>query len=351
MKTRLTWGLLSKYRNELYGFAIIFVMILHALITFTSLDLGWLYSNLGWRGSFAVDGFLILSGICLYYSMRNREKVVSGKKKLVFGFYRKRFSRLFLIYLLFCIPVMIIRSIVLKNSAAEFFSRELNPLNVDNTYWYIIFISLAYLIYPYIYFLLKKPKGNKVLICLIIAFIIGSVLLSVASDGFSKCNKFIGRIPAFLIGTLLGPLVFDNKKISNKTLVLSLLSLLFFGPIITFLSKLPFFGYWQIEYIKRILGTFCSLGTGFVIVIILDYLKPTRFLSGMQKIGEYSLEIYVAHVAMYLTIPLALNIPNRLLYAVPSITIMYAAAIVLAVFLKKLISFILKDRRNNGSKN
>lgn len=85
----ITWGLLSKYRNELYGFSIIWIILFHGIILKkcslpTSLKL---LEDFLKRGNLGVEIFLFLSGCCLYFSMKEDDNILN--------FYRKRLLRIF----------------------------------------------------------------------------------------------------------------------------------------------------------------------------------------------------------------------------------------------------------------
>ena len=85
----LTWGLLSKYKNELYGFSIIWIILFHGIILKKcalpkSLKI---IENFLKHGNLGVEIFLFLSCVCLYFSMRSDNNILN--------FYRKRLIRIF----------------------------------------------------------------------------------------------------------------------------------------------------------------------------------------------------------------------------------------------------------------
>lgn len=67
------WGLISKYRNQLFGLAIIWIMLMHSN-EFTPIKENRFLSRYllydGWIrvGGIGVDIFLFLSGVGLYYA-------------------------------------------------------------------------------------------------------------------------------------------------------------------------------------------------------------------------------------------------------------------------------------------
>ena len=66
----MNWFSISKYRSTLMGLAILWVMYFHINVqTFT--DFGWFFHRIGFYG---VDIFLFLSGIGVYFSLKNDPK-------------------------------------------------------------------------------------------------------------------------------------------------------------------------------------------------------------------------------------------------------------------------------------
>ena len=65
MKEKLNWGLLSKYRMELFGVAAIMIMIFHCQVLMVLP--GW-FSLINAHLNSGVEIFLLLSGMGLYYS-------------------------------------------------------------------------------------------------------------------------------------------------------------------------------------------------------------------------------------------------------------------------------------------
>ncbi|BCZ26302.1 hypothetical protein EUBC25_03890 [Claveliimonas bilis] len=65
------WGDLSKYRNQLYGLSILWIMIFHVYETFQNqLSFNWISSVIFLNGYIGVDVFLFLSGISMRYAMK-----------------------------------------------------------------------------------------------------------------------------------------------------------------------------------------------------------------------------------------------------------------------------------------
>lgn len=95
-------SLLSKYRSALMGMATIGILMCHAPANGVNLPFH-LNSILG-LGQMGVMIFFFVSGLGLYYSTRRMEYSISG----IAAWYRKRFVRLFVPYLIIYAPVLYI---------------------------------------------------------------------------------------------------------------------------------------------------------------------------------------------------------------------------------------------------
>ncbi len=101
MKTMsLNLELISKYRSALMGIATIGILMCHAQSNGVNLPFH-LNSILG-LGQMGVMIFFLVSGIGLYYSTKRMEYSASG----IAAWYRKRFVRLFVPYLLIYAPAL-----------------------------------------------------------------------------------------------------------------------------------------------------------------------------------------------------------------------------------------------------
>lgn len=69
---QISWNILSKYRNELYGFSILWIILFHGINvkpSALSKELS-VFTGVIKHGSIGVEIFLFLSGFCLYYSLK-----------------------------------------------------------------------------------------------------------------------------------------------------------------------------------------------------------------------------------------------------------------------------------------
>ncbi len=147
--------LISKYRSELMGLCIIWIMLFHSGIpapeNIVLRAIWYLFVRLG--GGCGVDIFLILSGFGLMFSGLKRED--REKKESISSFYKRRLIRILPTYFVIAIIFYVIKF----NNIGEFFYNVffLNfIIDGKRDFWYIFAILLCYLIFPLYRFLVKK---------------------------------------------------------------------------------------------------------------------------------------------------------------------------------------------------
>lgn len=135
---------ISKYRAELMGFAILGVLVGHA-ISFSGCDMPVLDSI---AHGIHTPGFLFLSGFGLYYSLT--------KDSSALEFYKRRFWRFYFPFVLMVFPFLL-RPILTGNFDIWNFISQITTLNFwlygnNNGMWYIAVSAVLYIITPHIPF-------------------------------------------------------------------------------------------------------------------------------------------------------------------------------------------------------
>jgi len=101
-------GLLSKYRAEFMGFAILIVIFTHSVdfgVNYPSFFGKIVNSSYGRIGQIAVNIFFMVSGIGMYYSLSKNNK----------NFYKRRFEKILPSYFMISIPVFLIVDIIMDH--------------------------------------------------------------------------------------------------------------------------------------------------------------------------------------------------------------------------------------------
>lgn len=284
---QLELSLLSKYRTQLMGLAMLWVMLCHSQLA-TGITIIDIILRCGYGG---VDIFLLLSGVGLFFSLNKN----SEPKQ----FYKKRILRILPYYL----PIVFVFSLFLV------FRLNMNPeiilynittlsfwLNYTGVYflhgfdWYIPSLLFLYAITPlYYYVFTKKPILSTVIISiigLIISYIIGGT-------AYCYLLPLTTRIPIYFIGIFCGYAITKNIQI-NITWTVLLFTTLLLGLALLFISYLWFSSY-ALEY--GITNYPFILITLPLVLIISHFLSllPNYKYPFLSFVGTYSLVIYLLH--------------------------------------------------------
>ncbi|MGM7268130.1 acyltransferase family protein [Erysipelothrix rhusiopathiae] len=338
-KQVLTWGMLSKYRSQLYGFTIIWIVLFHIWETFSKqINYNWVLVNMIKRGNMGVDLFLILSGVSLYFSMKNKP----GQS--LQDFYKRRFSRLIKIYLFVCIPFFLMM-LVTGNYSLDLFLRQTFFLNENvSSFWFLLIIAICYLIYPVVYRIIEANKKNLIYLIILIYTLGLMGFLYINRDAYNYYEILLSRIPIFLFGATLGDLVYKNKKIPSWVLVVSLLILVSLGPINLTISKITYFRVFSKILTRYMLGVQAFAVIVFFVLII-QYLTDTRIFKNLGKLGSITLEIYVVHIILRIVAMSVFRLPITTRPQILLFSLIYVPlSIILGQLLHKLLSYKKGDQ-------
>lgn len=234
------------------------------------------------RGGLGVDIFLLLSGLGCWYSL--------SKGQALRSWYSKRFMRIFVPYLFMQIPFWFWRMI----DGTFSLSHELLVFSTAGFWlyhagaWFIALLVPLYLLTPPLFGILQNKYSGLIAILLIVGLIVVCMLPieqfgGVEYEILSNLQWAFGRVPSFIIGMALAPLVKNGVKINAVLLIV-----------------LPLVVYVLIhEFIDKNTPTQWCLVLPVMIVLIffLRWMKETgfiyRFISWM---GVVSLESYLANI-------------------------------------------------------
>ncbi|MBK2404683.1 acyltransferase [Erysipelothrix sp. strain 2 (EsS2-7-Brazil)] len=331
-KKILTWGTLSQYRSQIYGFTIIWIVLFHIWESFSKyITYNWVVINFIKRGNMGVDIFLLLSGISLYYSMKKHPKQSTK------DFYKKRFNRLVKIYMLVCLPFFILMKAT-NNYSIEELIKQLFFMNKNvSTFWFLLVIAICYLVYPILYRLIQKNKKSYIYLGITLYTGLMIIFMTVNMDSYTYYEILLSRIPIFFIGASLGDLVFENKQISEKLIFGALLVVILYGPMNFLLSKIPFVNYYM-PLIRRYELGIQGFSFTILFVIIIQYLTGSKTYIFLGKIGAITLEVYVAHIILR---NILLNVIKVPVSTRPQIFLFSLLFVPISLLLGKLLSRVL----------
>lgn len=147
-------SLISNYRNEMLGLAIITIVLFHfcddyyyaaayGIVDTNNLIMGYL----GCVGSIGVEIFVLLSGIGLYFSYSKNSDI----KK----FYQKRFKRILMPYIPVALVFWGIKDLLLSDGTFGAYMADVTFITFftdgTRTIWFIGFMIVMYLLFPLIY--------------------------------------------------------------------------------------------------------------------------------------------------------------------------------------------------------
>lgn len=247
--------------------------------------------------SIGVEVFLFLSGMGLYYSY--------SKDPDPARFYRKRFTRVLIPYLLCAGPYWYVRDVILREE-------ELIRVPMDFFFitffkegqrmiWFICFIVLGYLFYPLIYrFLYETEKQKQHAGILLTAGIALPVLYYLlAHDIFVLTNIASLRIPIFLLGCIMAKPIKEHQTMPMK-LVWIIIAASFVIRLVTCTLNIS-------SVFARYSASLFSIGLMLFLVVLMDGYEQKRqkeqrkenlLMRVLNWAGAYSLEFYLLHVCI-----------------------------------------------------
>ncbi len=288
----MTYALLSKYRSELMGIAMIAVMLFHA----TDLETGFYaldqLRSLGFGG---VDIFVLLSGLGLAMSLSRREQEYGR-------FMARRSVRLLPAYFLVMLPYTLflfltgrapLSTFVWNSTLLNYWVRCEGGFN-----WYITGIMTLYVLTPPAVKLLRARPGAR--IPLLLGVTVGSFLVSqiLMRDSWWYHLDIIYRVPIYTAGLVLGLHVAEGRGFSLRDGIVWGVSLAL-GVVYAWVR--PSLGsYAQGTYIFA----FTTIPACLIFAWCMDKLPLGWLWRALRFLGENSLEIYLLNVSLFSEIAL-----------------------------------------------
>lgn len=323
--------LISKYRSELMGIAIIWVILYHLILAQDSpYSFGFLNTILG-NGYGGVDFFLYLSGFGLVRSWN--KCLQQNQSHAINFFYKRRILRLAPTYIFICI----LYSVYQNNWSTLFYSISTigHWVNHNRYDWYVPTILLLYLSFPILYKLIQQHKLKFIVISFIII-----LLTTVSFNYLSTSNDLrmlsISRIPIFTLGIYHGicPTNYFNKNYYFRNIIL-----MFVGLVLLFsLKHSPLHilfcgGLYQLTFL------FITPGLCYIISWILNTIKFSILNRMISLLGVLSYELYLIHLKIIENI---VKLPfwgeiNHWLYFI----ILIILIIIISYMINKLMHIIL----------
>ncbi len=289
---QMTWESISEKRSLIFGFLTIMIFCYHFCEDALHLKgFPLILKPLGMYGNCAVDIFLLLSGLGLYYSF--------SKNSNILEFYKKRFVRVLVPYLMLALPYLIWKDFFVSFQPIEFFLdwfliTAFQPSN--RQCWFVAAILIFYLLYPLVHKLIND-KGRNALIVIGVVMMLTILLYYAADPVYQTVEVALTRFPVFIMGSYLGTLSRQGVPIGKRTMWHLFLILPIAGMIKVVLYVLSRKLGIELPYIDRFWLGYVGLAILFFATVFFNLVEGKKKLQGFFLFfGTISLEMYVAHV-------------------------------------------------------
>ncbi|MDO4159876.1 MAG: acyltransferase [Prevotellaceae bacterium] len=335
MKKQIELSDISRYRGELMGLAMIFVMLFHVWM-----PKSYFFYGLNRCGNVGVDMFLFLSGIGLWYSW--------CKNTSVKNFFWRRYIRIYpawvLMASLFYIPNYL--NVPGGGYSPDLLNLVLNILinwsfwRIDDlTFWFIPAIMMMYTFAPAYMNLIRRNPAYRWLP-------VAAMVLAVMVQYYPPIHQSVGhveiffsRIPIFLIGINFGEYVKEQKKFDGSSIWLFLI--LF---VMSLAMCIEFEESWRGRFplfLERMVYIPLTI-SGIVLLSLLLRHTPSFICRGLAFVGSVSLELYLIHIQFVLKYVKV----YKLGYCLTALT-MIAISLVLAWILHRGVGLLTKKLPKN----
>lgn len=286
LRQKFEFQSISQFRNILMGIAITEVLFVHL---FNWLHFPSAFVILSSKMVFT-QGFLLLSGIGLYYSyVKNSDTV---------GFYCRRIKRMWLPYMLMALPfvlifmflrddITIIKAIGWITSIGYFFPGETQYCNM----WYIAVSLLYYALFPLMFHFIFSNKNGiwfRYALLIIVSISITIAIYLYMPTYYHLVSIGLPKQTMFIVGIGIGYLCYRKMKVNLMVLIVTTLSL--------------YLLFYSLRHSNVLYAQYASmtekLFTIPIICLVLFKIKPyvSYLFNCLQWMGKYTLEIYVLHL-------------------------------------------------------
>lgn len=279
----MTYSLLSKYRSELMGVAMLAVMLFHA----SDMELGIFNAprTLGFGG---VDIFVLLSAMGLAMSLMRRRQEYGA-------FLLRRASRVMPAYLLVMFAYTLLLLVQKRASVSAFFWNAtllqywVRPEGRFN--WYMTGLLVWYILIPPLTALMRRSRHRAALTLLVSA--VGIAICELLyRDGYWYYMDVFFRLPVLAEGILMGFFVLEDRKLGARDYAA-------WGLCVAAGAL------WALVWIKgytvwaAYMFPFTTVPACLLICLVLDRLPLGAVRRALRFVGENSLEIYLLNVSFF----------------------------------------------------
>lgn len=266
---------ISKFRAELMGVATIMIICCHGPANGVSVPSIVDKVVRSW-GGLGVDMFLFLSGIGLYYSLR--------KKNILKSWYKHRYTRILVPYLLISIPYYVFRWIVEDDTFLHLLGNitTISYWTRHQGAWFVALLLPLYLCTPLIAkFIDGKRKRIYPTLCLCGLSVI-VYYFSKSLDVSDSISQASWHLPAFFLGYWAGKYVFEEKQIRIDVVLL--------------VSILIFIAYAVFMYVRLPKDYLLMVPGAILFSALLNIKSESMVNKALSFMGGVSLESYLMNI-------------------------------------------------------
>lgn len=340
-KKLFSYEYLSKYRNVLMGLQIILIIIFHFTAdAYNARDSRLIYLFWKYIRSSGVDMFLLLSGIGLYFSWKRKPEAKA--------FYIKRFTRILIPYFIVSVPAWLWLDIFYEYKGWMVFVQDIFFITFFSEgtrwFWYILMASFCYWIFPYVFTIVDTAADRisarmRILLLCVTSTVILTLLQLYNNDLYKCVSIAVTRIPAFLIGVMIGKAVYEKRRMPmSRVCIMAVLAVILAWPFQIITSKI--IGVYSLAFLNYELSL--------IFIVVLAFLSErkvtiaNRFHGAVVTVlswfGKYTLELYLIHV-MVRKVMKRIGMPT---YRLSNEAILIIISIVLSIIVNKLAGYIQK---------
>ena len=293
-KNNIEWAAISRYRGELMGLAILFVVLFHIGLPRTDMFFG-----LKRMGNIGVDIFFFLSGMGLWFSWMKSCPSTLDSRPSTLDFYKRRFIRIYPTWLVVAGSFYIWKYL----TGGKFSSSIIDLigditinwdfwLHDELTFWYIPATLMLYLWAPFYMELIRRHPEYRWLPVAMVMWCVAVQWVTPIHQAVGHIEIFWSRVPIFFIGINMGEAI-RQKQTMNKSAI-GLVILLFIMSLAMCIwleqmrhGKFPLF-------VERMLYIPLTVTALLLMSRMLDK-APQRLLRVLSFVGGLSLEIYLIH--------------------------------------------------------
>ena len=317
---------ISRYRGELMGAAMLFIMLFHV-----GLPRNDLFFGLRRMGNIGVDMFLFLSGLGLWFSWM--------KKPSARHFFTKRYLRIYPAWLIMACLYYIPRFhggdfMAWLDLIGDITINWDFWLHDELTFWYIPAIMMLYCFAPAYMELIRRHPIYRWLPVVMIMWCILVEYVTPIHQAVGHIEIFWSRVPIFFIGINMGEMVRKKQRIDGTGIwmVILLFVMTLFASI--FLEQQRH-GQFPL-YVERMLYIPLTL-TSILLLNRVFRRTPKWFNKTFKFVGALSLECYLIHIHFVLA-----YIPQPWSYW-PTFIVCLLVTLPLAFVLSKLVEYLSKQ--------